>query len=271
MPVASSRMVMPWKGPAKSLPRYAPLSIAAPVRLAKAVYSFSTLVTLGRVRKGELLQELLRCSVAQGLMGPDGVIDPLPDESVLVEFGHGPGEVSHLVELLGVGSVGPFYVAVEFGGAGRQHKEADPPLLASLLEDSLELGAAVYLDGPHREGGPLLEAVQEAAGSRGGGSTGHHQDVPAGHHVAGGELLQHYPRQGAQVQSIHLYQVSRKGHAIVLGFPHCIGAEPGTLAGGDGPSGRGYQYTLLPKPPQKASYHGGRDRPAFPPGQHPQV
>src|SRR4030042_898108 len=58
--------------------------------------------------------------------GADGVIDPLPDESVLVEFGHGPGEVSHLVELLGVGSVGPFYVAVEFGGAGGNTKRRIP-------------------------------------------------------------------------------------------------------------------------------------------------
>lgn len=76
------------------------------------MYSSSTLVTLGRGRTGELLQELPRRFVPQGLVGPDGILDPLSGEGVLVELGRSPGEFIHLVELLGVGSVGSLYVAV---------------------------------------------------------------------------------------------------------------------------------------------------------------
>jgi len=47
---------------------------------------------------------------------------------------------------------------------------------------------------------------------RGGSPTGHHQDIPGGHHVARGELLEDYPRGAGQ--GIHLHQVSRESHAI---------------------------------------------------------
>ncbi len=49
----------------------------------------------------------------------------------------------------------------EFGGSGRQYKEAKTPALAFGLEGCLELAAAVHLNGPDGKGHPLLDSIQE--------------------------------------------------------------------------------------------------------------
>ena len=55
---------------------------------SKAVYSSSTLVTLGRARKGELLQKLLGRLVPQSLVRAHCIVDLSGDAgSVLVRFG----------------------------------------------------------------------------------------------------------------------------------------------------------------------------------------
>ena len=49
--------------------------------------------------------------------GGDGVVGPLPGQQFSVELGDLEPAGGDLIELLGVGPVGPFEVAMEFGGA----------------------------------------------------------------------------------------------------------------------------------------------------------
>jgi len=70
-------------------------------------------------------QALSRGPVAEGLVGPDGVVHSLPGPEILresLELGLGGGD---LVELLGMGPVGPLDGAMELGGARRQDEQAD--------------------------------------------------------------------------------------------------------------------------------------------------
>jgi hypothetical protein len=171
-------------------------SITQSTSKGHSLYSSSTLVTLGRVRKSKLLQELLGRLVRQALLGADSIVHPFPGKGLTVELSHCPAEVSHLVELLGVGSVGPLHVAIELGRAGWQHEQVQPPLLAGLLEGGLEFGAPVYLDGADREGHPLLEGVEKAGSGLSGRPAGRHQHIPAADHVAGGEMFERDPWEG---------------------------------------------------------------------------
>ena len=63
-------------------------------------------------------EELLRSSVAEGLVGADGAVGPLPVEQFLVEQGDLERAGGDLIELLGMGTLGPLNGAVEFGGEG---------------------------------------------------------------------------------------------------------------------------------------------------------
>jgi hypothetical protein len=67
-------------------------------------------------------------------MRADGVIDPFPLPQLAVEFVHLQRVRGDLVELLGVGAVGAFDGAIEFGRAWRQDEQMQTALLASLLE-----------------------------------------------------------------------------------------------------------------------------------------
>ena len=50
--------------------------------------------------------------------------------------------------------------------------------------------------------------------------------VPAGNHVAGGELFKDHAGDGADVQGIDFDQVARLRHRVLLGFSHGIGTRP---------------------------------------------
>jgi hypothetical protein len=65
-------------------------------------------------------EELLRSSVAEGLMGADGVVGPLPVLEFLVEPGDLERAGGDLIEFLRMGALGALDRAVEFGRAGRQ-------------------------------------------------------------------------------------------------------------------------------------------------------
>ena len=90
-------------------------------------------------------EELLRSSVAPGLMGADGVIGPFPGLQLLVERGDLERAGGDLIALLRVGAVGTFDVAMELGRAGRQDEPAQAALRAGLLEEGGELTAAVHV------------------------------------------------------------------------------------------------------------------------------
>jgi hypothetical protein len=141
-------------------------------------------------------------SVVQGLVRPYRVVDPLPVQELGPEVGYGEVRVDDLIELLGVGTMGALDTAVEFRAVRRQDEEPDAPLLAGLLKGSLELRAAIHLDSPDWEGHPTQEVSQEGGGSSSGGPSVDLQHVPTADHVSGGEMLEHYSRQGAHVQGV---------------------------------------------------------------------
>lgn len=80
-------------------------------------------------------------------MRADGVVDLFPLPELTIEFSHFQGAGRDLVELLGVGTVGTFNSAIEFGRAWRQHEQMQAALLASLFELGGELASAVDLHG----------------------------------------------------------------------------------------------------------------------------
>src|ERR1019366_8016713 len=75
-------------------------------------------------------------------MRADGVVDFFPLPQLTIEFFHLQGAGRDLVELLGVGTVGTFNSAIEFGRAWRQHEQMQAALLASLFELGGELASA---------------------------------------------------------------------------------------------------------------------------------
>ena len=86
-----------------------------------------------------LLVEFLRCSLAEGLVRPDRVVDGLPGSQLLAQLADGIRQVDHLVELLLVRALRALHMAVQLGGAGRQDEERECAFLAGPLEVSLEL------------------------------------------------------------------------------------------------------------------------------------
>ena len=118
------------------------------------------------------------------------VVDALPDAKLAVERGDRPVEVPDLIEFLRVGALRPLDMTVQLWRARRQHEEPDTALLTGALELRLELRSPIHLDRPHWEGHARLDGIQEGGGGRGGGPGVHLEDIPAGDHVAGGEVLE---------------------------------------------------------------------------------
>src|SRR6185312_2919918 len=105
----------------------------------------------------EFRQELQRGAVAESLMRADGVVGVLPGAQLPIEGGQVPVGGGDLMELLGMGAVGAFDVAVELRGAGREDEEPEAKLLAGLLEVGGELATAIDLHGADRKGHAGLE------------------------------------------------------------------------------------------------------------------
>ena len=81
--------------------------------------------------RGEAFHELLRCEVAQRLMGPAGVVAAFPGKQGRRSGGHLQISGVAFRELLGVGTVGALETPVELGAARRQHEELNGALRAS--------------------------------------------------------------------------------------------------------------------------------------------
>ena len=104
------------------------------------------------------------CPPAQGLVGPEGVVEFLPGQEGRPNRGQLQVAIVALPELLYVGPMGPLHLAIELGATGRQHKQTEASLLAGLLKLGHEFTAAVHpslrsgqaLDGPEgeRKAGP---------------------------------------------------------------------------------------------------------------------
>ena len=123
-------------------------------------------------------------------MGAHGVVGALPGQEGLVEGGELQSAVMEFIKLLGMGALGSLDVAVELGGARRQHEEPATFLPAGLLEAGLELTAAIDLNGAHGKRHAPQQGFQETGrGARGGAAIELHH-IPAGDDAAGREVLE---------------------------------------------------------------------------------
>src|SRR5437016_12043845 len=98
----------------------------------------------------------------------------------------------------------------------------EAPLLASLFELGGELGTAVDLHRPDRKGHAELQGVEELSGGLSCGAGVRLQHVPAGNHVAGGELFKDHARNGTDVQGVDFNQVAGLRHRVQFGFAHGV-------------------------------------------------
>jgi hypothetical protein len=168
----------------------------------------------------------------------DGVVDALPVAQGLTGAGQIQVPIVVFPELLGMGLLSPFDVAIELRRAGRQDEEADTCLPTGFLEVGHELRAAVHLNGLHLERRPSPESAQEVGGRAGGGPGVHLDYIPAADDVTSGELFANDARQGAQVKGVYLHQIARGLRPIALRLPGAIGTPGASSAGGDGSSWR---------------------------------
>ena len=132
-------------------------------------------------------------------MRADGIVDFFPVAEFAVEFFHLERAGRDLVELLGVGAIGAFDGAVEFGRTWRQDEEVEAALLAGLFELGGELRAAIDLEGTDRKRHTVLQSVEELGGGLSGGASVRLQHIPAGNNIASGERFEDYAGEGTDV------------------------------------------------------------------------
>ena len=168
---------------------------------------------------------LLRGLAVESLVRADAVVDGFPFAKGAVEGLDLQIAVVDIVELLDVGSVGALDMAIELGGARGQDEEADAPLLTGVFEDSVELRAAVDLEGLDGERHPPDEGVEEVGGSGGGGPGMSLDHIPAADDISGGEVLEHDAGQGAEVDGIDLDQVPGGSDGIASGLAYGIASS----------------------------------------------
>src|SRR5271166_1258251 len=103
-------------------------------------------------------------------MRTDGIVDFSPMAEFAIELVHFQRTRRDLVELLGVGAIGAFDGAVEFGRTWGENEQMETALLAGLFELGGELGTAVDLNRSDGEGHAMLQGVEELGGGLGGGA-----------------------------------------------------------------------------------------------------
>ncbi len=104
-------------------------------------------------------------------MRAHGVVYLFPLAQFAVEFFHLQGTNRDLVELLGVGAVGTFDRAIEFGRARGKDEQAQAALLTGGFELGGELAAAVDLHRTDGKGHAVQQGVEELSSGRGGGAS----------------------------------------------------------------------------------------------------
>src|SRR5713101_2290183 len=99
-------------------------------------------------------------------MRADGNVNVFPEPESAIEFFHLQRADRNLVAVLGVGAVGAFDGAVEFGRVRRKHEQMQAALLASKFKLGGELAAAIDLDRANGERHAVLQGIEEHGGSR---------------------------------------------------------------------------------------------------------
>jgi hypothetical protein len=176
-------------------------------------------------------EELGGSQEAESFMGTNGVVDMLLGQEAGIDFWDLPGTIrGDFVELFEVGLVGTFYAAVELGGVRREKVERDAEFLAGFLKEGFELGTAIHLNSPDREGHSVQDRLEEQARCCGRGASMNFEHIPLGDHISGGEVLELYLGQRLDVQGVDLHQVPWAGWEVVLRLSPCVGPWPQPLA-----------------------------------------
>ncbi len=101
----------------------------------------------------------------------EGVVNALSLAQLQVQRRH-LQRAGRVIRLFGGSALGALDGAPELGRARRQDKQAQPALLAGLLEVSGEFAATINLQSPDREPHPLLLAAEELRGDGDAGARG---------------------------------------------------------------------------------------------------
>src|ERR1700674_317834 len=194
-------------------------------------------------------------------MRADGVVDFFPVAKFAVEFFHLERAGRDLVELLGVSAIGAFDGAVEFGRTWRQDEQMEATLLAGLFELGGKLRAAIDLDGADGKRHTVLQRVEELRGGLSGGASVRLNHVPAGNHIASGELFEDHAGNGTDVQAIDFDQVAGLRSRIFPGFAHGVRARTqGAARSGDSAARWFDEAALLLESCENAAYQGNQNR-----------
>ena len=148
------------------------------------MYSSTLLVTLGFILLGfPALEEFERGEIAERLVRAHRVVDVFPATKLRIQLCDIPALRDHLIELLVVCAMRPLDLAVELGGARREHEERQASLLAGQLELGREFTATIHLQSRDGERHAIHQRVQEVSGGERSRAFMHFQHVPTSDHV----------------------------------------------------------------------------------------
>jgi hypothetical protein len=151
--------------------------------------------------------------------------------------------------------------ALSLGERGGRTNRWRPRCLAGLFELGGKLRAAIDLHGADGEGHAVLPGVEELRGGLSGGAGVRLQHVPAGNHIASGELFEDHTGNGTDIQGIDFDQVAGLRSRIFLGFAHGVRAETQGAARSRDAAARWFdQSALLLESSENAAHHGNRNR-----------
>src|ERR1700687_3470151 len=144
---------------------------------------------------------------------------------------------------------------------GCWNEQMEAALLAGLFELGGELGAAIDLHGADGKRHTMLQSVEELGGGLSSGARVRLQHVPAGNHIASGELFEDHAGKGTHVQGIDFDQVAGLRRRIFPGFAHGVRARTqGAARSGDSAARWFDEAALLLESSENAAYHGNRNR-----------
>ncbi len=172
------------------------------------------------------------CHSVKGAVGSVVVVEVLEAVEDWVEGLYGCRQVVDGVEFVSPGAVAAFDGSVELGSFGREFVEDQALVGAGLFELGLELGAAVDLDGLHREGHFGQHLVEEQAGGSGGGAVGGLGDGPFGDRIVGGEVFDGLARRDVDEDGVDLDHAAGGVGLEPLGQAHGVFAPVGVAAPG---------------------------------------
>lgn len=216
------------------------------------------------------LEKFERGAIAEGLVWTHRVIDMFPTAELRKEMSEAPITGDDLIELFMMRAMRTFDLAVQLRRTRRKNEERKAALLASQFELGSEFAAAIDLQGRDGEGHAVHQGIQEMRGCQRSGPFMHLQDIPAGDHVARGEVLQHYAPSRTNFFGVKLHQVTGLSNRPKPGLSASprTAAHPLPLFSGCGERWCFDQHASAFQIAENATHHGSGKAKPFPAKQH---